>query len=102
MLPAYYHDRELSQKYIQDIPGSGADTLALPTQEILGLTAEASLEESVGEAKKVWFIVFNKAIEEYRALGYPTHPHLSWLEEHFRLEKREDWEDNISIYVFSR
>ena len=101
MLPAHYYDRDLPQKYLQDTPGSGADTLALPTQEILGLIAETSMEESVGDAKKVWFVIFTKAIDEYRALGYKTHPQIDWLEKHFRLERREDWED-ISIYVFSR
>lgn len=101
MLPAYYYDRELSQKYIQDVPGSGADTLALPTQEILGLIARTDIEDGVGDANKVWFVIFDKAIDEYQALGYPTHPHIKWLEQHFKLERLEDWE-GISIYVFSR
>jgi uncharacterized membrane protein len=101
MLPAYYYDRNLPQEYIQDPPGSGADTLAFPTQETLGLIARAGVEESVGSAKRVWFVIFKKAIDEYRALGYPTHPQLDWLEEHFHLDRQEDWGD-ISIYVFSR
>jgi mannosyltransferase len=101
MLPAHYYDRDLPQKFLQDAPGSGADTLALPTQKILGLIAQTSVEESVGDAKKVWFVIFTKAIDEYRALGYNTHPHLEWLQAHFNLDRQEEWED-ISIYVFSR
>ena len=101
MLPTYYYDRDLPQKYLPDVPGSGADTLALPTQKILGLVAESSIEDSVGDATKVWFVIFSKAIDEYRSLGYKTHPQLTRLEANFSLERQEDWED-ISIYVFSR
>jgi 4-amino-4-deoxy-L-arabinose transferase-like glycosyltransferase len=101
MLPAYYYDRNLPQEYIQDIPGSGADTLALATQETLGLIAEPGVEEGVNNAKKVWFVIFKKAIDEYKALGYSTHPHLEWLQKNFHLDRQVDWGD-ISIYVFSR
>jgi uncharacterized membrane protein len=101
MFPMYYYDRTLPQEYIQDIPGSGSDTLAFPTQKALGLFARSGLEEGAGNARKVWFVIFNKAIDEYRALGYPTHPHLEWLQRNFHLDKQEDWGD-ITIYVFSR
>jgi hypothetical protein len=101
MLPAVYFDRGLPQKYLMDPPGSGADTLALPTQEKLGMIADASVEESIGNAEKVWFVVFEKAINEYREQGYETHPHLAWLEEHFQFYNLEKWGD-ISIYVYTR
>ena len=101
MLPMVYYDRDLPQKYLMDPPGSGADTLARPTQDMLGLIAEASVEEGVGNATKVWFVIFNKAITEYHELGYKTHPQLAWLEDHFVLNDVENWGD-ISIYVFTR
>ena len=101
LFPAHYYDRTLPQEYIQDLPGSGSDTLALPTQKALGLLARTDPEDGVSGARKVWFVIFKKEIEEYRAMGSPTHPHLEWLEKNFHLDRSEDWGE-ITIYVFSR
>jgi len=101
MFPAHYYDRTLPQEYIQDIPGSGSDTLALPTQKALGLFARSDSEDGVRGAKNVWFVIFKKELDEYRALGYATHPHLEWLEKNYQLDRLEDWGE-ITIYVFSR
>jgi mannosyltransferase len=99
LLPSYYYNRDLPQEYVADSPGSGSDTLALPTQKVLGLLAQPSMESAVGGANRVWFIVFSRAIEEYRALGEPTHPHLSWLDAHYHLVRVEKWDD-ILLYVY--
>jgi len=101
MLPAVYYDPDLPQRYLADPPGSGSDTLALPTQQALGLIAERSLEAAVGDAPRVWFVIFERAIREYRDLGYETHPHLTWLDAHYRLERVETWDD-VLLYVYAR
>jgi hypothetical protein len=101
LFPAHYYDRTLPQEYIQDLPGSGSDTLALPTQKALGLLARTGPEEGVSDARRVWFVIFKKEIDEYRAMGSPTHPHLEWLEKNFHLDRSEDWGE-MTIYVFSR
>ena len=48
----------LEHRYLADPPGSGSDTLARATQQILGLFAEPEISAAVGDAAGVWFIVF--------------------------------------------
>jgi 4-amino-4-deoxy-L-arabinose transferase-like glycosyltransferase len=99
MLPMVYYDRDLPQRYVADPHGSGSDTLALPTQRVLGLVADPGLQSAVGDAKRVWFVIFSQAIEEYTVEGYKSHPHLVWLEENFALDWIETWVD-IQLYVY--
>jgi hypothetical protein len=73
----YYYDRTLPQKFLADPPGSGGDTLALPTQAVLGLLAEKDAQTAVGDARSIWFVIFEKEIEEYG--GPDRHPALQWL-----------------------
>ncbi len=101
MLSAVYYDRHLSQSYVADVPGSGSDTLALPTQQVLELIADPDIETAVGNASQVWFIIFSRAIQEYQAADYSTHPHITWLEENFVLEQVDSWGD-IQLYVYVR
>ncbi len=98
-LPMYYYDRDLAQSFLADPPGSGSDTLAPATQDVLGVRAAADIETAVGSAPRVWFIIFGRAIEEYRAAGEATHPHLAWLEMHYRQVAVERW-DEVWVYVF--
>jgi hypothetical protein len=99
--PLAYYGRELAQEYLADPAGSGADTLAPATQEVLGYLAAPSVESAVGSASRVWFLIFDRAIAEYQSLGYATHPHLAWLDSHYRLEYVESWGD-LWLYVYSR
>jgi hypothetical protein len=99
MLPAVYYDRELPQAYLADPPGSGSDTLAVPTQEVLGLWAAESLADAVGPADRVWFVIFSRAEEEYLNLGYEKHPHLAWLAENYRQDGVEVW-GSLLLYKF--
>lgn len=95
-LPMYYYDRTLPQVFLTDPPGSGSDTLALPTQEVLGLRAVSDPETAARGAGRVWFVIFDKAIEEYRP---DPHPHLAWLEAHYAV--RSVWRvDDFAIYEF--
>jgi len=94
--PMHYYDRGLPQSFLADPPGSGSDTLALPTQEVLGLFAVSDVETAVGGAGRVWFIVFDRAIEEYAP---DTHPHLAWLADHFLLAAITHFDD-LAVHEF--
>jgi 4-amino-4-deoxy-L-arabinose transferase-like glycosyltransferase len=98
-LPAFLLDPDLPHRYLPDLPGSGSDTLALPTQEVIGFFASEDIETAVGEAERVWFVVFRQEVEEYQAAGEEEHPQLAWLDEHFTLAGSETWEDLI-VYEY--
>ena len=93
ILPMIYYYPNLPQDFIADPPGSGSDTLAVPTQEALGLIALPSIDAAVGDAPQVWFVIFQKAINEYQESGFETHPHLTWLDTHYHREGVEIWGD---------
>ncbi len=98
-LPAIAYDRQLRQQFVADLPDSGNDVFALSSQEALGLFAMRDLVTAVGAAPRVWFVIFDQAIEEYRAVGETTHPHLAWLEEHFTLDSVRHFDD-LLLYEF--
>ncbi len=99
MFPSFYYDESLPHTYIADPPDSGSDTLALPTQEILGLIAQPDAIRAVGDAHQVFFVMFGREIGDYESLGVINHPHLSWLKEHYSLDEQTTWDD-LSIYRF--
>jgi mannosyltransferase len=96
--PCHYYDRELPQTFVADPPGSGSDTLALPTQEALGLFAQ-EIEAATAGYDRVWLVIFDQAVAEYQAAGYPDHPHLTWLKTHYRLRDVIHFND-LSLYLF--
>jgi hypothetical protein len=98
-IPAAYYDSDLDQRYLADPPGSGSDTLALATQEVLGLIADPDAESAVGEAAGVWLVIFPREIEEYRGLGLEQHPALAWLEAHYALLSVEEFGE-LAVYHF--
>jgi len=97
--PCHYYDRELPQAFMADPPGSGSDTLALPTQEALGLLASQHMEEATAGSQRVWFVIFQRAFAEYEGLGYPQPPHKAWLEERYRLVETVTFND-LNIYLY--
>lgn len=83
-LPMVAYDRELPQRYMADRPGAGEDTLALPTQEVLGLLGETCLPAALDGAERVWFVIFAQEEAQYLSLpGVEVHPHLGWLRTHY-------------------
>jgi hypothetical protein len=101
MLPAILFDRELSQSFIGDQPGSGTDTLASATQHVLGIRAETDIQSATKNAKRVWYIVYRRAIHEYKAGGYPTHPDIEYLDSQYSLESEENW-DGLRVLLYTR
>lgn len=97
--PCHYYDRDLPQAFMADPPGSGSDTLALPTQEALGLLASQTMEEATAGSQRVWFVIFQRAFAEYEGLGYPQPPHKAWLEERYHLVETMTFND-LNVYLY--
>mgnify|MGYP002395258097 FL=1 len=98
-LPAHYYDRSLPQAFIADEPGSPSDTLAYATQQALGLFATPDLATATEGHRRVWLVIFQRAIDEYLALGYDGHPHRAWLEQHCVRVSTVTFND-LSVYEY--
>jgi uncharacterized membrane protein len=98
-LPTHYYERSLPQAFIADEPGSPADTLAYPTQQALGLFATADIATATRGHEQVWFVIFPRAIAEYRAARYSDHPHRLWLESRYRQVERVSFND-LDVYHY--
>jgi uncharacterized membrane protein len=97
--PTYYYDRTLPQTFIADEPGSPSDSLAYPTQQALGLFATPDMATATRGYERVWFVIFRRAIDEYRAAGYPDHPQRAWLEQHYKLVSVTSFND-LDVYEY--
>jgi mannosyltransferase len=98
-LPMYYYDRRIPQTYVADPAGSSVDTLAPDTQRVLGVKAASGVSNAVGNSRRVWFLVFEQSIQEYVRAGYPRHPHVSWLMDHYDEVEVQHWGD-LDLYLF--
>ena len=96
--PMHYYDRTLPQSFLADPSGSGSDTLALPTQEVLGLLAVNDVETATSGAGRVWFVIFDRAIVEYAP---EPHPHLAWLGANYVAQGERRFDD-LAVYEFVR
>jgi mannosyltransferase len=97
--PTHYYDRSLPQAFVADEPGSPSDTLAYPTQQALGLFATSDIATATLGHERVWFVVFRRAVEEYRVAGYPDHPQRLWLEQHYTLVSVASFND-VDVYQY--
>jgi len=100
-LPAIYYDRDLSQTFIGDVPGSKVDSLAPSTQEVLGVQGQPNIQAATGNAERVWYIIYERSLDEYRARGHSTYPDIEYLTSQYSLELQETWDD-LQVYLFSR
>ena len=100
-LPAILFDRDLSQSFIGDQPGSSTDTLASATQQILNSRAEKGIQSATGNAKRIWYIIYQRSIDEYIAGGHPTHPDIEYLASQYSLESEESW-DGLQVLLYTK
>lgn len=98
-LPAEYYDPTLAHRYLADPAGSPSDTLAVPTQEVLGMLADPDIETAVAGAGGVWFVQFRQEQDDYADLGYAVPPALAWLNENYLLESQSVLGD-LRLYHF--
>jgi mannosyltransferase len=101
MLPAMLFDRELPQSFIRDQPGSRTDTLALATQEVLGIKAESDIQSVTRNTQRVWYIIYQRSIDEYKAGGLPTHPDIEYLDSQYYLKSEESW-DGLRVFLYTK
>jgi uncharacterized membrane protein len=94
--PVYYYNRALPQVFLADPPGSGSDTLALPTQQVLNLYSVPDADRAAVGATHIWFFIFNRALSEYAP---DPHPHLQWLKDHYLLRRTKQFGD-LALYEF--
>jgi 4-amino-4-deoxy-L-arabinose transferase-like glycosyltransferase len=98
LLPSAYYNPDLPQTFIADPPGSGIDTYAPATQQVVGRIASPDMESATRGARRVWFIVFQWHIDAYARMGR-AHPLLEPLKQNYTLESADTWGD-IRIYLF--
>lgn len=103
-LPMVYYARDMPQRYVRDIPGSGSDTLALPTQRVLGLLADACVAEAAGGAPRVWYVAFDRLEDEMHELileepDYIRYDSLGWLRRHYTQQDMTAFHD-LLVYQF--
>ena len=92
-VPMYYYFRDdIPQTFVADPDGQATDTLAVPTQEILGFIESPSIELAAGDANGVWFLIFDQSIKEAEELAGIEHPNLQWLDQHYLLEDAKLWD----------
>ncbi len=83
-LPMIYYGPGLDQHYLADAPGSPEDTLALPTQQAMGLLGDEDIAAAACDARGVWLVVFERAVAEYDRTGRPElEESLAWLDAHY-------------------
>jgi mannosyltransferase len=99
--PMHFYQPHLRQEFIADEPGSHNDTLAVGTQQAMGIFPVPDLQTAIGNTARVWFVVFERAIEEYTTIGYSNHPQLAWLMERFAIANLHTYND-LLIYEFTR
>jgi 4-amino-4-deoxy-L-arabinose transferase-like glycosyltransferase len=100
MLPAMLFDRDVSQSFIRDEPGSPTDTLASATQQVLNIGAEKDIQSATRNAKRVWYVIYQRSIAEYQAGGYRTHPDIEYLDSQYSLKLEETW-DGLQVLLYA-
>jgi hypothetical protein len=100
-LPTIYYDRDLAQRYIGDTPGSPEDTLALPTQQALGLLADACVQAASQGSVRVWWVVFDFAEAQYAESNRPEYQRATdWLNAHYTAASTQTFND-LDVILFT-
>ncbi len=97
--PVRYYSPRLPQVFLADLPGSGNDTFAPGSQEAMQIFPQPDIQHAVQGFRRVYFVVFQQAIQDYQRLGYGEHPALIWLRSHAVEENTLNYRD-LWVYVF--
>jgi hypothetical protein len=101
VLPAILFDANLPQSFIGDQAGSRADTLAPATQQVLNIKAEKNIQSATRNANRVWYIIYQRSIDEYQVGGHPTNPDIEYLDSQYSLKSEETW-DGLQVLLYAR
>lgn len=100
-LPSFYFDRKGPQSYLVDPPGSSIDTLSPATQNILHLAAQENMETASSGGTRIWFIIYQQSMDEFKSQGFQTHPDIEYLNANFILTSAEVFDD-VRLYIYTR
>ena len=100
-LPSVYAGAPTPIDFLADPPGSSTDNLSLAAQQFLGLQSFPGVDEAVGGAPGVWFIVFRQETEEYLEQGIQPHPVMASLGENFTLVGEKAYGD-VMVQHYTR
>jgi hypothetical protein len=100
-LPAIFFNPQLPQIFVNDPSGSGTDSLSPVTQSVLGVSSIPTIDRATESADHIWFIIFQKSIDEYISSGQVSHPHLDWLNAHYQLAEIQQWGD-LLLFKYSK
>jgi len=100
-LPALYYDRNLTHLFIGDPLGSSTDTLAASTQDVLKIQAEKDIETASSGADRIWYIIYQRSIDEYTQTGALTHPDIEYLNTQYTLITKEHF-GNVVVLLFKK
>ncbi|TLM98051.1 hypothetical protein FDZ73_24060 [bacterium] len=91
--PSHFYSPTLPQVFLPDEPGSPNDTYAPASQQAMQIIPMSDLQAAVGDADVVYYVVFAKAVEEYRIVGELGHPSLLWLDNYFQKAEKTAFND---------
>jgi len=97
--PSFVYDNQSNQVFIGDEIGSHNDTLALISQQAMDIYAQPDIISAVGNNNEIRFVVFTKAISEYKEIGIAVHPKIQWLIDHYKQTDHKNIGD-LEIYYF--
>lgn len=101
-LPMRVYVDNADSYFFDDPEGSGSQTLKPPTQEVLGIHALPFDDvDELMKYRSVYFVIFQRAVEEYEKGGYPQHPHLQKLFTLYPHHELYVWDD-LLVYYFYR
>jgi 4-amino-4-deoxy-L-arabinose transferase-like glycosyltransferase len=101
-LPTVYYTRDLTQRFLGDLPGSSEDTLALPTQQALGLLADACVQSAGRDAQRIWWVTFDFVEAQYKGSDRleELQQSLDWLDEHYTRSDVQHFNDlQLALYI---
>jgi uncharacterized membrane protein len=100
-LPAFYFNGQLPQSYLIDPPGSSSDTLSPATEKILHLASAENMAAAAANAERVWFIIYQQSLDEYKSQGVRLQPDIEYLDAAFRLTSTEKWGD-LRVFLYTK
>ncbi|GIV66553.1 MAG: membrane protein [Bellilinea sp.] len=98
--PMRFYDENHNAAFLADEPGSPNDTLAMASQQAMGIYPVEEYISLLAGKERFFFIVFQKSIDEYAEVG-ANHPVLEVLSTQYALTKHTLIGD-LEIYEYMR
>jgi mannosyltransferase len=99
--PCIVYQPDLEQGFLGDEPGSHNDTYAHASQVAMDIFPENSVSDAVNDKREVYFVVFERAIEEYELQGNGGHPIIDYLDAEFVKQDVVLFND-LAVYHYER